>query len=332
MSSWPPLPMADIDWSSPKDLFSHQYNGHVQATYRKSTGRWTLLQIVQDPNIRAHGLAAGLNYGQQAFEGLGAFRQTGTPGGISIFRPVYNALRFQYSARVLSLPEVPTEMFIRAIRMAVAVNATYVPPVNSGWSMYCGPLLLATSPTLMPGFPEECTFCVYVFLTALGSQADSAPVKALILDDFDRAATRGTGRAKIGTNYAGVASWSRQASEAGFGITLHLDSVRHENIDQFSTCGFLGVSKLHIDKVTNYTIVVPDSPSAVVGVTSDSILHIAKSWGWNVVKRRIKYTELNNFSEVIGTGTAVGLIQIRSITRRWSDDLPRWSSILRPAR
>jgi branched-chain amino acid aminotransferase len=223
-------------------------------------------------------------------------------------------------------------MFIRAIRMAVAVNATYVPPVNSGWSMYCRPLLLATSPTLMPGFPEECIFCVYVFLTALGSQADSAPVKALILDDFDRAATRGTGRGKIGTNYAGVTSWSRQASEEGFGITLHLDSVRHEDVDQFSSCGFLGVSKLHIDQVTKYTIVVPDSPSAVVGVTSDSILHIAKSWGWNVVKLRIKYTELNNFSEVIGTGTAVGLIQIRSITRRWSDDLVLYpeTGLLRP--
>jgi branched-chain amino acid aminotransferase len=51
-----------------------------------------------------------------------------------------------------------------------------------------------------------------------------------------------------------------------------------------------------------------------------------------VVKLRIKYTELNNFSEVIGTGTAVGLIQIRSITRRWSDDLVLYpeTGLLRP--
>jgi branched-chain amino acid aminotransferase len=37
-----------------------------------------------------------------------------------------------------------------------------------------------------------------------------------------------------------------------------------------------------------------------------------------VVRRRVPYTELGEFSEVLGTGTAVGLISIGSITRRKS--------------
>ena len=37
--------------------------------------------------MRIHGLAPGLNYGQQAFEGLKAFRMPGNPGGIALFRP-----------------------------------------------------------------------------------------------------------------------------------------------------------------------------------------------------------------------------------------------------
>ncbi|KAJ4319695.1 hypothetical protein N0V94_003754 [Neodidymelliopsis sp. IMI 364377] len=300
-------------------------NGHVQATYNRSTGQWTPLQIIQDPFIRIHGLATGLNYGQQAFEGLKAFRQSGHPGGIAIFRPDQNALRLQHSAEVLCIPAVPTDMFIKACRMAVALNACFVPPPGTGWSVYCRPLLFASSPTLMPGFPEECTFCVYVFPTALGSRIDAPPTKALILDDFDRAAPKGTGHAKAGGNYAGVIPWSAQASREGFGITLHLDSARHEDVDEFSTCGFIGVLTKQTANGQNITLVVPDSSSAIASVTSDSVQHIARSWGWEVVKRRVAYTELGDFSEVLGTGTAVGLINIRSITRRKSG-----RAVLRP--
>ena len=64
------------------------------------------------------------------------------------------------------------------------------------------------------------------------------------------------------------------------------------------------------------TLVVPNSPCAIDSVTSDSIQHIARSWGWSVEKRRIPYTELPDFSEIIGAGTAVGLVPIQSITRR----------------
>jgi branched-chain amino acid aminotransferase len=99
-------------------------------------------------------------------------------------------------------------MFIKACRMAVALNACFVPLPETGRSMYCRPLLFASSPMLVPEFPEECIFCVYVFPTPLGSQIDAPPTKALILDDFDRAAPKGTGHAKAGANYAGVIPWS----------------------------------------------------------------------------------------------------------------------------
>ena len=49
-------------------------------------------------------------------------------------------------------------------------------------------------------------------------------VDALILEDFDRAAPEETGSAKLGGNYAPVLRWSERARNAGFGITLHLDS------------------------------------------------------------------------------------------------------------
>jgi branched-chain amino acid aminotransferase len=152
-----------------------------------------------------------------------------------------------------------------------------------------------------------------VFVVPTGAYLGTQPVKALILDDFDRAAPRGTGHAKVGGNYAPVLRWSDQAKAEGFGITLHLDSARHEEVDEFSTCGFIGVYSHGGDDVT---LVVPNSPCTIDSVTSDSMQHIARHFGWKVEKRVVGYTELSAFSEVLGAGTSVVLVPIRSITRR----------------
>lgn len=123
--------------------------------------------------------------------------------------------------------------------------------------------------------------------------------------------------------------WTGQAKAEGFGITLHLDSARHEEVDEFSLCGFLGVKRSSHgaaggggggdgdnDVDDDVTLVVPDSPCAIDSLTSDSVQQIALSWGWKVDKRPVPYTELPAFCEVLGAGTAVGLVPIRSITRR----------------
>lgn len=45
-------------------------NGHVESEYSVATGEWSTPRFVEDPFIKIHGLAPGLNYGQQAFEGM----------------------------------------------------------------------------------------------------------------------------------------------------------------------------------------------------------------------------------------------------------------------
>lgn len=266
--------------------------------------------------MRIHGMAPALNYGQQAYEGLKAFR---TPGdnAISIFRPDRNAARMQHSADVVSMPRVPVDMFVEAVKAAVALNAEFVPPHETGAAMYIRPQMYGSSAQLGLTAPEEYTFCVFVLPT--GVYHGTHPVKALILDDFDRTAPKGTGNAKVGGNYAPVLRWSDGASKQGFGITLHLDSARHEEIDEFSTSGFIGVKRKSDDDIT---MVVPDSNCVIDSVTSDSIQEIARSYGWKVEKRVIKYAELPEFTEVMAAGTAAALVPIRSITRRASKGLP----------
>lgn len=268
--------------------------------------------------MRIHGLAPALNYGQQALEGLKAYRMPGNPGGIALFRPDRNAARMQYSAEVLAMPPVPTEMFLRACRAAVALNAAFVPPHESGGALYVRPQLYGSSARFIPAAPDEYSFCVFVLPTT--EFDESPPVKALILDDFDRAAPKGTGHAKVGGNYGPVLRWSAQAKTEGFGATLHLDSARHEEVDEFSKCAFLGVRSRDGggdgDGDGDVTIVVPDSPCVIDSVTSASVQDLARHFGWTVEKRAVPYIELPAFTEVLGAGTGLALLPIRSITRR----------------
>lgn len=265
--------------------------------------------------MRIHGMAPALNYGQQAYEGLKAFRAPGDEA-ITIFRADRNAVRLQHSAEVVSMPPVPVDMFLDAVRSAVALNAEFVPPHETGAALYIRPQIYGSSAQLGLSPPEEYTFCVFVIPT--GVYHGTHPVKALILDDFDRAAPNGTGNAKVGGNYAPVLRWSDKAREEGFGITLHLDSARHEEVDEFSTSGFIGA----LVNGEDVTLVVPDSNCVIDSVTSESIQHIGRSWGWTVEKRSIKYAELSSFSEVMAAGTAAALVPIRSITRRKTSGLP----------
>lgn len=284
-------------------------NGHIESHWSKATQSWSPLEFVSDPYMRIHGMAPALNYGQQAYEGLKAFR-TPSDEAITIFRPDRNALRLQHSADVVSMPRVPVDMFLRACKAAVGMNAEFVPPHETGAAMYVRPQLYGSSAQLGLSPPDEYTFCVFVIPT--GVYHGTHPVKALILEDFDRAAPNGTGNAKVGGNYAPVLRWSDAARNEGFGITLHLDSARHEEVDEFSTSGFIGA----IQDGDQVELVVPDSTCIIDSVTSDSILKIGQSFGWKVSKRPINYTELPKFSEVMAAGTAAALVPICSITRR----------------
>lgn len=295
-------------------------NGHIESTYTKATGKWSPLRFVADPFMRIHGMAPALNYGQQAYEGLKAFRAPGDQA-ITIFRADRNAVRLQHSADVVSMPPVPVDTFLEACRAAVALNAEFVPPHDTGAALYIRPQIYGSSAQLGLSPPEEYTFCVFVIPT--GVYHGTHPVKALILDDFDRAAPNGTGNAKVGGNYAPVLRWSDKAREEGYGITLHLDSARHEEIDEFSTSGFIGA----IVNGDDVTLVVPDSSCVIDSVTSESIQHIGRSWGWKVEKRSIKYAELPQFSEVMAAGTAAALVPIRSITRRKTHGLPSGANV-----
>jgi hypothetical protein len=77
-----------------------------------------------------HGLAPALNYGMQCYEGMKAFRAPNNT--INIFRPNMNSERMQHSASCVAMPTVPTDHYLECCSLAIAMNAAYVPPHETG--------------------------------------------------------------------------------------------------------------------------------------------------------------------------------------------------------
>ncbi|GFF60258.1 putative branched-chain-amino-acid aminotransferase TOXF [Aspergillus udagawae] len=307
MSSFPPPPTESLEWDK-LGIAPMNVNAHVECDYSVSTGHWSEPRLVEDPLLRIHGLAPGLNYGQQAFEGMKAYRDP--QGQIHVFRPKDHAARLALSCSAIAIPTIPEELFLRSVNLAVARNAEYVPPYDTDAALYIRPLAFGSDAFFAVSAGTGYKFCIYVqpYKAYHGSQ----PIPALILEDLDRAAPKGVGHVKVGGNYAPVLKWSDQARAEGFFITLHLDSRTNSEIDEFSTSGFLGLKKTG----ESFTVVVPSSRSILKSVTSTTCLDLARSLGWNVEVRAIPYSELPYFTEVVAVGTAAMLVPIRSITRK----------------
>lgn len=306
-------PSQSVDWAR-LGFKERDVNGLVRVTWKD--GKWGSIEIQKESHINVHAAAPCLNYGQQAFEGIKAFRSA--TGSVRVFRPQENWVRMNLSARMASMPELPLELFLEAIKVAVAMNLEYVPPYQknaSGGALYIRPLLLATGPNLLLGSPDEFTFLVWVTPVGslYGSGAEIPAVDGFVLDTFDRTAPMGTGHTKLGGNYAPVFAPTAAAKKQGYAITLHLDSATHTYVDEFSTSNALAVQK----QGSETTLVVPESTSILRSVTKLSVVEIAeKLCGWKVELRQVAFDELkqNRFGELMAAGTAAGITPVRSLS------------------
>ncbi|KAL2132507.1 hypothetical protein VTI74DRAFT_3726 [Chaetomium olivicolor] len=302
-----PAAKKDINWSQLGLGFDLKVNGHIEVRHHRSTGKWTAPVLVADPNIAVSGLSPGLNYGQQCYEGLKAFRSPANT--VSIFRPEFHWARLCRSAASVSLPPPPEDLFLECLRLAVTANAEFVPPAEAEAYLYIRPVLFGASARLALGPPEEVVLAIYV--QPGRPYHGLAAIDGLVLEDFDRAAPRGMGAYKVGGNYAPVWRHAAKAQELGYGITLHLDSATRSLVEEFSTSGFLG----HRFVDGQHVLVVPKTENAIASATSDSIATIAEREGWVVERAEVPFSSLSTLDEVVAVGTAAAAVPIRSITR-----------------
>ena len=295
--------MQSLDW---KNLgFKYMTTAcHIEYVWRD--GAWDAGTIVEEPYLKMHIAASCLHYGQEAFEGMKAFRCQ--DGKLRVFRPEENAHRMYRTAVRTCMAPVPVTMFVDAVKRVVKANEDYVPPYGTGGSMYIRPLLIGTGPQIGVAPANEYTFVVLVIPAGEYYKGGLKPVRSIILDEYDRAAPLGMGDVKVGGNYAASLYAHEEAKKSGYPVELYLDAKTHTYVEEFATSNFFGIKP-------DGTYVTPDSNSVLPSVTNDTLKQIARDLGLKVEVRPIPFEELSTFSEIAACGTAVVVTPVYEIRR-----------------
>lgn len=295
--------MNNIDWGSlPFGYLKTDYN--VRCYFRD--GKWGELEVSSDEYIPIHMAASCLHYGQEAFEGLKAFR--GKDEKVRLFRWQENAKRLANSAKGVMMAEVPEELFGEAVKKVIQLNERFVPPYGTGAALYLRPLLIGSGAQV--GVKPAAEYMFMIFATPVGPyfKAGFKPVNFQIARDFDRAAPMGTGHIKVGGNYAASLRASERAHDEGYANVLFLDSKEKKFIDEAGPANFFGIK--------DDTYVTPDSESILPSITNMSLRVIAEDLGLKVDRRHVAVEELASFEEAGACGTAAVISPIGKIVDR----------------
>jgi len=240
------------------------------------------------------------HYGQGIFEGLKAYRTA--DGHIQMFRPQANLKRMNYSAGKLCIPKIDEAFALEALKELLRVEQAWVPSAP-GTSLYIRPTVIATDPYL--GVRASHTYRFYIILSPVGAYYPEGfnPVKIMVTREHVRAVRGGIGDTKTMANYAASLLAGEKAHEAGYTQVLWLDGVEQKYVEE--------VGSMNILFVMDGELVTPMLNGSILpGVTRDSVLALAKSWGMPVSERRISIDEVfeahsaGRLSEIFGSGTA----------------------------
>ncbi len=290
----------DMDWANiPFGYIKTDYN--VRCHYRN--GEWGEVETCQAETITLHMAATCLHYGQEAFEGLKAYRCP--DGKVRVFRSEANAARLQSTCRGILMPKLPTERFNEMVDMAVRLNERFIPPYESGATLYVRPLLIGTSAQVGVHPATEYTFLIFVTPVGPYFKGGFATNRYVIIRQFDRSAPLGTGIYKVGGNYAASLRANKMAHDMGYSCEFYLDAKEKRYIDECGAANFFGIK--------DNTYITPKSTSILPSITNMSLMQLAEDMGMKVERRQVEEEELATFEEAGACGTAAVISPIERI-------------------
>lgn len=281
----------ELDWSNLSfGYLPTDYN--VRCYYRN--GKWGEIEVSSSDTINIHMAATALHYGQEIFEGLKAFR--GKDGKIRVFRLEENAKRIADSAKGIRMAQIPEQLFRDMVIKCVQLNARFVPPYGSGASLYIRPLEIGMTARIGVKPADEYLFIIMVSPVGPYFKEGFKPTNICIMREFDRVAPRGTGRWKVGGNYAASLEAGERAHELGYSSVLYLDPKEKKYLDECGPANFFAIK--------NGKYITPASESILPSITNKSLQQLAKDMGMEVENRHITVDELSDIQEAAACGTA----------------------------
>lgn len=250
-----------------------------------------------------------LHYGQAIFEGMKAYRKEN--GDVQLFRPKENFKRFQRSGHMLCMPEFDEDFVLEALMKLLEIEKDWVPSAP-GTSLYIRPTIIATDAYI--GLRSSSTYRFFIILSPVGAYYPEGfdPVKIWVTTDYVRAVRGGVGEAKTAGNYAASLYATELAQKDGYTQVMWLDGVELKYIEE--------VGSMNIFFIIGDELITPKLNGSILsGITRDSVITLAKSWGIKVVERRISIDEIyeshrtGELKEVFGSGTAAVISPVGQI-------------------
>ncbi|MEW6374410.1 MAG: branched-chain amino acid aminotransferase [Thermodesulfobacteriota bacterium] len=288
--------------------FGEVFSDHMLSIEYRN-GKWTSPEIVPFGKIEILPSLCSLHYGQIVFEGLKAFYTT--KGSINVFRPEKYHERLQRSCERLCIPVIDFGTFMIGLEALLILDKDWIPK-KKGHSLYIRPFIFGTDNFLGVRTSESYRFMVITSPVGAYYKEGMNPIKLLTPGEYVRAMKGGLGTAKTPANYASSLLPADEAKRKGFTQVLWLDGIERKYIEEVGT--------MNVFFLIDNELVTPVLEGSILdGVTRDTVIRLAKSWGQNVKERRISIDELISASndgrlkEAFGTGTAAVISPIGEI-------------------
>lgn len=280
--------------------FGQHFTDHMFLMKWNREEGWHDAKICPHKNFQLDPAAMVFHYGQAIFEGLKAYR--GKDDQIFLFRPKDNFERMNTSALRMCMPRFPVDKVIKALRAMLYLEKDWVPRAE-GATLYIRPTMIAVDPTL--GVSPAKNYYFYIIMSPVGAYYAEGcnPTKIYVSEEYVRAVKGGVGSVKTAGNYAASLYMSEIAKKAGYTQVLWLDACEHRYVEE------VGTSNIFFR--INDALITPSLEGSILGgLTRDSVIKLATSWGVEVVERPITIDEIlsangeGSLGEVFGTGTA----------------------------
>lgn len=301
--------VSEVDWENLG--FGKVFSDHMCVVEYKD-GQWGTPVIQPYGAMNFSPAISALHYGQAIFEGLKAYKND--RGEVYVFRPEKNAARLNISAKRMCMPELPEQTFLDCLNQLVALDHNWIPK-GEGESLYIRPHMFSIDEYV--GVKPSDSYLFIIFTCPVGKYY-TGEIKVKIEPMFTRAAKGGTGHAKAAGNY-GASLWpTKLAQQEGYNQILWTDGQTHEYFEESGTMNVIFRSGNTI-----FTPMVSDS--ILDGVTRDSVLAVARDWGYNVEERKVSVKEVmdllakGELHEAFGAGTAATIAPIRVINYQGKD-------------
>ena len=262
---------------------------------------WHNGRLVPWEDATVHVLSHGLHYGSSVFEGI---RVYGTPRGPMGFRLGDHLTRMYNSAKLYRI-DIPysSEEVTAACHQAVTANGlqegAYVRPIAFRGMAGLGLTAPADSPV-------EVAVAAIEWGAYLGAEGLEQGVDVCVSSWQRVAPNTIPSGAKAGGGYLSSQLISMEAKRLGFaeGIGLTTDGMVGEGAGE----------NLFLIK-DGRLLTPPAACSILAGITRDSVMHLARDRGLEVVEQAIPREMLYFADELFFTGTAAEITPIRSVDR-----------------